>query len=104
MAVLGDLRETPGSVAWHPSSSAADVACGIGQRLRRASTRTRARSKSASGAMHNSPRAAVESGAPSVPVFQSVQLAGMRERLAIWKYDKQQQSAASLYRAHNRQR
>ena len=42
---------------------------------------TRARSKSASGAMHNSPRAAVESGAPSVPVFQSVQLAGMRERL-----------------------
>ena len=23
---------------------------------------------------------------------------------AIWKYDKQQQSAASLYRAHNRQR
>jgi hypothetical protein len=47
-----ELRETPGSVAWHPSSVA-----------KRASTMTRARSKSTTGARQDSRSTAPDSGA-----------------------------------------
>src|SRR6516165_5722713 len=78
---MGELRETPGSVAWQLSSSAAGAACRIRQRPRTASTSARARSKSATGARQGSRWAAPESNGSSAAACQSPQFAGMSERL-----------------------
>src|ERR1700730_4560439 len=83
VAPAGTVRERPGSFAGQLSSLAAGSRCGIKQRLRRASTITLAWSKSASEARQLarcSQRDADSSlAAPAAP--QSVQLAGMSERL-----------------------
>ena len=70
----------PGSIAWWLSSSAAG-SCRIMERPRRASTITRRWSKSVSGARQGSRRCGLGGEGWSFVVFQSVQLAGISERL-----------------------
>jgi hypothetical protein len=74
-------RERPGSVASALCSSAAAFGCGIGQRPRRASTIPRAWSKSVSEARQHSRWSDDDWGRSSAVTVQSVQLAGMSERL-----------------------
>ena len=70
----------PGSIARWLSSSAAG-SCRIMERPRRASTITRRWSKSVSGARQGSRRCGLGGEGWSFVVFQSVQLAGISERL-----------------------
>ena len=102
LVAVGEVRERPGSVAWQLSSSAAGSGCGIRQRPRRASTIARAWSKSTSEARQGS-QWTPDSDGSSAASFPVAPTRGNERAAAVWKHHEQQQSAAALYGAHNRQ-